>query len=83
MDMYGYGPTFKVLSLAYLSFVVVFKNYRIPILFFILYGLGSAFFAMHLLEIKQKCGGMVDAGIYAQYISVVLCVITIFVILSK
>lgn len=81
--MYGYGPVFKVLSLAFLSFMVVFKHYNVPVLFFILYGLGSLFFVSHLLAIKKHNSSLVDAGIYAQYINVVLCAITIFVIVNK
>uniref|UniRef100_A0A6C0EWW0 Uncharacterized protein n=1 Tax=viral metagenome TaxID=1070528 RepID=A0A6C0EWW0_9ZZZZ len=83
MDLYGYGPIIKGISLAFLCFMVAFKNCKVPILFFILYGIGSLAFVTHLLTIKNQNGSIVDAGIYEQYFNIVLCVLTVLFMLNK
>jgi hypothetical protein len=80
---YGYGPCLKGLALSYLCYVVFVNNYKIPIMFFILYGLGSLAFVHHLLVIKEKDSTLVDAGIYEQFFNVILCTLTIIYIINK
>ena len=53
MDLYGYGPIMKASGFSYLCYMFVFKNYKVPILYFILYGFGSLLAANHLSNIKN------------------------------
>ena len=80
---YGYGPCLKGLALSYLCYMVFISNYKIPIMFFVLYGLGSLAFVHHLLIIRKKDSTLVDAGIYEQFFNVVLCTITIIYMVNK
>ena len=80
MDLYGYGPAFKAISLAYLCFVVAVYKLNVPIPFFVLYAIGSAAFLTHLLAIKEKNEAVVDAGVYEQIFNIVVCIaIVVFV----
>ena len=83
IDLYGYGPIIKGISLLFLCYMVIFKNCKIPPLFFILYCIGSFAFVTHLLAIKEKNGAIVDAGIYEQYFNIILCLLTIIIILNR
>jgi hypothetical protein len=86
-DFYGIGPFCKALSITILSYMVAFKNCKVPIIFFILYGLGSAFFLTHILTIKQNTqqtsGIIVDAGIMEQYYNIIICsLMSIFIVVK-
>lgn len=84
MDLYGYyGPFIKGASFAFLCYVVVVKHVKIPILYFILYGLGSFAFLTHLLAIKENSSALVDAGIYEQYVNILLCIIIILYVVKE
>jgi len=64
--------------------MVIFKQYRAPILFFVLYGIGSFACATHLMYIKQQNMPVnMEPAIYEQYLNVVLCFITVFYVLCK
>ena len=78
MDLYGYyGNFIKAASFAYLCHVVVVKHVKIPILFLVLYGLGSLAFLTRLFAIKENSSDLVDACIYEQYVNILLCIIII------
>ena len=83
MDLYGYGPIMKASGFSYLCYMFVFKNYKVPILYFILYGFGSLLAANHLSNIKQQNGALVDIGIYEQYYNFGMCLLMIIYMLIK
>ena len=83
LDLYGYGPLIKAISFAFLCYSVVFTNSKVPIMFFVLYGIGSLAFLTHLFAIKASKTSPVDAGIYEQYFNIVLSLITILFILKN
>jgi hypothetical protein len=80
---YGYGPFLKGLALLYLCYMVFFKNYKVPIMFFVLYALGNLAFVHHLIVIRKKDSTLVDAGIYEQFFNVVLCIATVIYMVNK
>jgi hypothetical protein len=85
MNVDGYGPVIKAISIAYLSYMVVFRNCKVPVLFFVLFGIGSLASVTHLLMLKKTNAKQVDAGNYDQYqyFNITLCLLTIFVIMNK
>jgi len=83
-DIHIFGPVFKGLSLILLCYMVMFKQYRVPIMFFVLYGIGSVACATYLISIKQQnIPFNMTPAIYEQYLNVVLCFITVFYIFCK
>lgn len=84
MDLYNYGPLIKGVSLLFLSYMVIYKNLETPILFFILYAIGSFAFVTHLSIIQEKNSSIVlDAGIYEQYFNIILCSYVIYFLYNK
>ena len=83
MNVYGYGPVIKAISIAYLCYMVVFRNCKVPVLFFVLFGIGCLASVTHLLMLKKTNATPGDAGIYEQYFNITLCLLTIFVIMNK
>jgi len=65
----------KGVGLMYLCYVVMFKHYKIPVLFFILYGVGS------LLNVLER--NTSTAEIYKQSFNVAICALIILFILFK
>lgn len=83
-NVHMFGPVFKGLGLLLLCYMVMFKQYRVPILFFVLYGIGSVACATYLISIKQQnIPVYTEYAIYEQYANVLLCFITAFYILNK
>lgn len=84
IDLYGYGPLIKGLSLVYLAYMVLYNNLEIPWVFFILYGIGSFAFVTHLLAVKEMNQSVVlNAGIYEQYFNIVICLYVAYFLYSK
>ena len=78
MYKYDYGLIFKVISVLLLSYTVIMKEIRITISFFILYGLGSIFTLIHLLNKKYKSKKEIKIYIYVQLINIITCLFTIY-----
>ena len=88
MQVYGIGPILKLISILFLCYVVYERvNIHANIIyFFVLHGIGSIIFMLHLLKVKktlQPTDVKVDAGIYEQGITILLCVVMIIFLLVK
>ena len=77
INPYGLGPFFKAVAFLCLCYLTVVNKIKLPIFVFALYGIGSAFFLFHLLNVKKVLKNKdlkVDAGIYEQIINIGACV---------
>jgi hypothetical protein len=50
---YDYGMLLKIIALIYLAYIVIIKNLKCTIIFFILYIIASIFSLMHLYKVKN------------------------------
>ncbi len=79
----GVGPSLQLLAIIYLCYLAVYKNVKIPSLFFILYGIGAILFSIrynNLLKsdstLYNKHTSSFSFEIMNIYTSFVLCLIT-------
>ena len=81
LDLYLWGPFFKTVAFSYLSYLAIIKNYNIPILFFVLYAIGSFAFLTHIISQKKKHPDIKFVGaFYEQYFNMFLSIIVIICI---
>jgi len=79
-----FGPLLKTSAFLYISYLTVKKVINIPLIFFILYGLGSLLYLLHLIFIEHTLRNIISikAEIYECYVNIFVSsvVFTIFFI---
>jgi hypothetical protein len=78
LDLYLWGPFFKAVAFSYLSYLAIIKKFNIPILFFVVYAMGSFAFLTHLIAEQKKNNDIKFVGaFYEQYYNMFLSIMVI------
>jgi len=80
---YHIGPFLRLTSILYLCYLSIYKNLRVPVIFFILYGIGSISFSLrlkNLLQSSKEKKSKYPIALWETYISFIVCMITVVMI---